>query len=376
MLRLHEILVARLRARTHVSHISRIANAGIIPENQDDEPNVVSIEDIEVKATEVLEKVRILRVFDFVGIVDGVREIKEELEQFNRSADMQEGKDSYLDAEGLQEYQEENQSISAVATTKRVEIPDSDEEDVEALLQSPLPTQPLPNTEDDPLVLSQALEEQNLADVRQAVPQEPRPGIVVVDNMTNVLSSSMKNNYVQGRTRSYTRVPKTVLTTCITAHALLTPFLRHLTHLTRTHNLCTILINNTTPLRRPDARQSAATDLGNISAIPSSSPYDPAFHEPSGRPSSSGEENPSIFASNAVKPALGKSFPFFADLHLLITSVPKRKRDGGSFYGMANISERPKYVSCVEVLADRWDSRIGRWAAIQIDASGGLNAAV
>lgn len=111
--------------------------------------------------------------------------------------------------------------------------------------------------------------------------------------------------------------------------------------------------------------------------VPSSSPYDPNFHQPSSRPSSSGDENPSIFASNAVKPALGRVFPYFADLHLLMTKVAKKRTDKSRLNERrASVSGRSGFVTSVEVLADRWDARVGRWAPIQIDVGGELNSAV
>lgn len=166
----------------------------------------------------------------------------------------------------------------------------------------------------------------------------------------------------------------------LAAHALLTPFLRHLTQLTRTHFLCTVLINHATPLRR-SATFTADDSTASLNAqLPGSSPYDPAFQHEATRRALLLEDNPSIFASNAVKPALSKTFAYFADLHLLVTKIPACQQDSKCSSRKLVIAERPAgkiaHVCALEVLADRWGGRVGRWAPIRLAVDGELESGV
>lgn len=81
----------------------------------------------------------------------------------------------------------------------------------------------------------------------------------------------------------------------------------------------------------------------------------------------------SIFASTIVRPALGKAFGYHIDLHLLLSQLPKRRRDAEIVFG--GKSGRGESVGVMEVLADRDDERVGAWSAFTIDKSGSLRPA-
>jgi len=77
--------------------------------------------------------------------------------------------------------------------------------------------------------------------------------------------------------------------------------------------------------------------------------------------------------SNAIKPALGRSFAHCVDLHLLLSKVPKRRPDAQIFYGgaevgvsHAQIQRIPEFVNIAEIIADRYSDRIGRWTGFAI----------
>lgn len=124
------------------------------------------------------------------------------------------------------------------------------------------------------------------------------------------------------------------------AHTTLVRFLGSLNHLTRTHNLCTLLLN------------TAIRNTTNVSN-PLHAPLD--LHL-----------NPSIFTSNHVRPALGPTIPYYVDLHLLCSTLPQGKADAEIMYNRSEERQRGKKagsVSVVEVVTDRFGERGGRWTA-------------
>jgi len=80
-----------------------------------------------------------------------------------------------------------------------------------------------------------------------------------------------------------------------------------------------------------------------------------------------------MFASTTARPALGKAFTYHIDLHLLLSQLPKRRRDAEIAFG--GKAGRGEFVNVVEVLADRLDGKLGVWAAFTIDKSGSLKPA-
>lgn len=85
------------------------------------------------------------------------------------------------------------------------------------------------------------------------------------------------------------------------------------------------------------------------------------------------DPTPSVFASNALRPALGKTFPYFLDVHLLVSMVPRRKRDAERFYaaGGEKAGKGVGFASVVEVLLDRCGDRVGRWVGFAVDKESG-----
>lgn len=77
------------------------------------------------------------------------------------------------------------------------------------------------------------------------------------------------------------------------------------------------------------------------------------------------EDDASIFASVAGKPALGKIYKHHIDTSIFLSSIPKTKEDAEiAFGGVGNPSW--KNVSVLEVLNDRHGDREGQWASFEM----------
>lgn len=89
---------------------------------------------------------------------------------------------------------------------------------------------------------------------------------------------------------------------------------------------------------------------------------------------------PSIFTSVTARPALGKTFTYCLDVHLLVSRVPKGVGDAKSVYaasqqvgeGRKSETRQAQWVSVVEVLQDRYGDRTGRFGIFDIDSDGML----
>ncbi|TKA74815.1 hypothetical protein B0A49_02606 [Cryomyces minteri] len=308
-------------------------------EAADGRPNNANVHvDVGPSVNQMLERVKIMRVFDFVGLVEAIGEVREELE---------------LGSAG-QQAKKEPHGCDQDATRATV----ADSQDVEEMLMGDEPPTS-PRDEAAEQQQQQQQQQQQRRQEQQTTTRQERYGMIIVDNITQVAAPIIKSNYIQG-------------------HALLTSLLRTLTHLTRTHALCTVLVN-TAVVHRPSGSRSTArphTDTANPNrtAIADAPPLPP--HDPSNAaaPPPAGEL-PSVFAANTARPALGRSFPYLVDLHLFASaarsasSVPRRGDGTGGVRekGARDASEAGEgCVSVVEVLADRCDGRVGRWGGFVV----------
>ena len=257
-------------------------------------------------AEDCLERVKLMRVFDFVGLTEAINELKESLEKPNHC-----------------------QVSPPLSSTKSLIVPDSEDED-DGLLSIGSPIEVI----------------QRPKDASQGKLISPLTWILVIDNLSNVIQPILKSNYIQGQ-------------------ALCTTFLRSLTHLSRDHSMCTILVNNVITSKERSRKESAGDDQGG-------SPHREQSNNFGG---SSVLEQPSIFASNSIRPALGKTLAFWVDLHILLSVLPLKKRDAHMMYGSYpdHIQQRANVAHVAEVLTDRYDGRVGRWAAFHIVEGTTLN---
>ena len=229
------------------------------------------------QAMETLERLKIMKVFDFEGLAESLSEI----------SDAMEGKKSGADVHG----------ISDPAPKGTI----GDSEDEEEML---LPPSPPPKRQPE-LVGSTTRE------------QQYSKSIILIDSISHVAAPTIRNRHVQGQ-------------------ALLMSFMRSLAHLTTTHRLCTMLIND---------------------AIPKANVKD---------------ESPSIFTTCAVRPALGRSFEHVLDTHLLVHRAPTKTTNpdvdqNGPQVGRFNADN---VVSVVEMLQDRDGGGLGRWSTFTLDEGG------
>ena len=233
-------------------------------------------------SVKVLDRLKIMKVFDFVGLTESIRELRDALEGNVPSAD----------------------SVKAVQQAPRGTVGDSEDEDEDEDEMLDSPTSPPP--------CEKPLLENRVTEVNHS--------LLIIDNITQVAAPLLKNNLAQGQ-------------------ALLSSFMRSLSHLTKTHHLCTILHNHAT---------------SNIYIK---------------------EETPSIFSSCTVRPALGKTFAYTLDTHMLLHRAPRGADDAKAVYGGVGADRRQRLAqmcNVVEVLQDRHGGRVGRWAAFNVDDSGRL----
>lgn len=259
--------------------------SGYVYEKVSEKATAESPESLREKATVMLDRVNVMRVFDFPGIVEAIGEVAERCGEY----------------EPVQNDGNARTAGTAVGA-------------------------PVVGNNDDA--------ERGVEETRTNVRKHSEPsifggiGMMIVDNISNVVSSMMSKNQTS-------------------AQALLTTSLRSLRHIATSHKICTLLLN------------------GAVSLTPSiSSVYGNSF-----RPS----ENASIFSSTNGKPALGRTYAYLIDTSVFLSSIPKTKEDAEMAYGsFGDAVGRWKSVGILEVLSDRYGDREGQWGAFEMEAGGEL----
>lgn len=251
-------------------------------------------EDMKTEAVQVLDRVRIMKAFDFVGMTECVAELREGLEVREQVQPQQEPETSPMEPK---------------VPVPRGTVGDSEDED--DMLDDNEPISPEKSSPPSPKLPEPEMK-----------PLEDHPQhLLVIDNITYVASPIIKNSHVQGQ-------------------ALLATFMRSLAHLTKTHDICALLHNAVMTYQ----------------------------------PKSITEPTPSIFSSCTLRPALGRSFTYLIDTHLLLHRVPLTAVDAKSVYTAHSAIPKPseKLASVLEVLQDRHSDRVGHWSAFKADADGNL----
>ena len=171
-----------------------------------------SKEEMAEEATSMLDRVKVMRVFDFAGVVEAISEVNELMEAITQKA---------------------NRLPAAASEQRRDEIGDSEEECDE---------------DDDE---EQHREPQPETDHLQGNESHSGPiGMIIIDTITNVVSAMMVKSQVQGQ-------------------ALLASFMRSLHHLTSRYHVCTILINaavGRNPSRNPGYQRGPREDVSIFSS--------------------------------------------------------------------------------------------------------------
>src|SRR5438045_661510 len=71
------------------------------------------------------------------------------------------------------------------------------------------------------------------------------------------------------------------------------------------------------------------------------------------------DDGVSIFSSAKAKPALGKTFGSFCDVHIFLSHVPKTRQDAEIINSGGGHSRSPEMCRIVEVIEDRHRNRLG-----------------
>jgi hypothetical protein len=220
--------------------------------------------DAKQRALAILDRLKVMKVFDFEGLADAISELRDS-------------------------FQNPTQIPKPEVQAPRGTVGDSEDED--EMLDDP-----------SPIVRKAPVK------LPEDVSSQPSTGLLLINNLDQLATPLIKTNHAQGQ-------------------ALLTSFMRSLSHLTKAHGLATIIISST-------------TSFANAK-----------------------EEPPSAFASCKQRPALGKSFTHLLDTHLLLHQAQESNEARG---------KRDGPVSIIEVLHDRNGERAGRWAPFTIDEGGRL----
>ena len=232
--------------------------------------------DVSQHALAVLERLKIMKAFDFDGLVECLSELRHALKG-QAAPDLP------------------WPSPAAFKAT----IGDSEDED--EMLDEPLPPPRLP-----PAPRTTALGQ-----------PETSSHLLLIDSISQVASPIIKNRHVQGQ-------------------ALLTSLMQNVTHVTKVHGLCTMLINGVT--------------------------------------SSTGvrDETPSMFESCTLRPLIGRSFMHMLDTNILVHrmerfSSPRRPLPnvGGD---RSDRTETRGQTLVLEVMQDRNGTIVGQWAAFSLDS--------
>jgi hypothetical protein len=169
VLRLHEAIFTRVKSKILTERARQIGD--LQPEMSPPPPPT---EDAEKTAEKALERVKILRVFDFVGVVEAVDELSDALRV--------DSKEASGESKGI----EEVSPPKLVELAKpRTEVADSDEDDEDMLFESP----------------PAAVEEETLANPPSSLPSQTleKIGMIIIDNISQVVNPILKTNYVRGK---------------------------------------------------------------------------------------------------------------------------------------------------------------------------------
>ncbi|KAL5116449.1 hypothetical protein ACEQ8H_005685 [Pleosporales sp. CAS-2024a] len=271
-------------------------------------------------ATTMLERIHIMRVFDLEGVSEAIAEIRLHLEAKRREEHTRPSTPTRPTPEPL----------TPDVPQQRTVVADSDDEEEEMLFDTAdaaVESQPACKPPSPAPAVSLQEKAENTGTLR----------FILIDNLAQVVSPLLKKDYIQ-------------------ANHLSSTFLQALGCLTRTHSLYTVLSNPTTvprsasPTRHPQGPRLLAPDKTD----PQPPPPPPLA---------------SIFASNAVVPSLINVLASHVDVSLLVSRLPKRKGDAKACYRAGHAPGTSKvpgveYVTVVEVMADRWEGRVGSWVTL------------
>ncbi|KAI4628785.1 hypothetical protein J4E83_003338 [Alternaria metachromatica] len=191
VLRLYTMIVAQLSRRPDIlTSLRSSLNQG--PET--------ATEDL---AAKILDRVKIMRVFDFVGVREAIGEIRDGIEKkkdVERASSTEEKKATLA----IEETAQEEPSVEKVRV-KRTYVADSeDEEDDEEMLFD----SDVPDTVAQPVQNPEPIQIESPEDTNAEIVPGPTK-TVVIDNLAQVLNPLLKKDYIQG---IYHQTPDPALT--------------------------------------------------------------------------------------------------------------------------------------------------------------------
>lgn len=299
-------------------------------------------------AAKFLDRVKIMRVFDLVGVVEAVGEIRDGLEGKSKA----ETKGKVMEEQKFEnavEVQEDNQKEKE--KMKKTVIADSEgeeDEDEEMLFEfaesTHVDTEPQPEPEPEPTgnrhrpvdskpvaKFESATKPETQTKPHESGAAEPRVSFILLSTLSHILSPLLKKDFVHGN---------------ILASALL----RTLTNLTHTHSLLTVLQNPASPPRQPQASKDTSKSSDRPDTAEQSFGKPRQEDRERGRNINHPPPHPSIFTSNSLIPALGNILSPFTDCHLLVSSLPKRKIDARTLAKYTDVNTRGVKVRGVKMV--------------------------
>ena len=192
-LRLRDVIVCRL----HQTDLVKYQQSGYVYEKVSAEAKVESLELLRVKAAEMLDRVKVMRVFDYAGVIEAISEAGDLCKRYGQSS----GK------------------VEADQVYKGEEVADSEDE----------------------VTISNEPEDQRAQEKETSLGGSL--GMMVVDNIANLASTAMSKNQTEGLKSLFMTPNNPQANDSYSALALLTHSIRILSHLTTLNNLCTLLVN-------------------------------------------------------------------------------------------------------------------------------------
>jgi len=301
--------------------------------------------EVKQQADAAMECVSVMRVFDFAGLMEAVGEVEEVLSG-RRGSFIEETLDELGEKESEQmvllgePHQVQRKIIIQDSQAEGEDADDEDEdptatEDTAVIQPAAMTTSPSakpaapPNPDEEmldalPIQSASLLPAQGQAATTPSTPPTSRT-LLLIPSLPALLSPLMRRNHVTG-------------------HALLVHLGRSLAHLTLTHNVCAVVFNATIGEYTPGVSMAEGAEKA------------------AGRGTAE-HDNASVFASIRVRPALGRTWPFFLDVSCMVSTA--RNVDEGK---ARRSKGRARFV--FEVLTDRYRGRVGRWAVFEIGDAG------
>lgn len=356
MLRIYTILLSRLRRDSELLRQQQAIYCAA--EKDGGVQQRLGDEDL---AAKFLDRVKIMRVFDLVGVMEAVGEIREGLEGKTEVVKKMHEEDKKIGEDNAKEDAKigKHEGGSKMEKIRKTVIADSegeDDDDEIMLFEMPAKAQqgpPLQMPEPEPQIDQPRSVPEPEEKENDDAGKEAKISFILLDNLAHVLSPILKKDFVKG-------------------NILASAFLRSLSNLTKHHSLLTILQNPASILREPTPSRPAKIDSDNLFQAP-----------PQQQQRKEAAPRPSIFSSNKLIPALGNIMAPWLDMHLMVSNIPKRKADArmlakyteGRATGAGSVHVGMKgvqMVNVVEVLTDRRGGRTGDWGTFVEGEDGGL----